>query len=86
MCGGEAVSTNERLFYNKTRKGELLMDSYYSDLATSRLNKAALEISGAIEYAKDAKAPEWLIKSLYKTMSALHNRVREIHAMRKSKK
>ena len=54
------------------------MKKYEADLAISALHKAIGHIYEARNYAADGNGPNWLLKSLDRTASGLHNRVQEI--------
>jgi len=62
------------------------MDDYYSDLATLKLHVATKALTEAIQYAQDAKAPLWMLKSLKKNKSSINNRINDILIIRKPRK
>ena len=61
------------------------MDSYYSHLAITKLNEAEKAMAEARQYAADAKAPEWMIKSMSKITNGIRNRIDEILQLREPK-
>ena len=62
------------------------MDSYYSDLTTSALQKALNEMKNARQYAANAKAPEYMLKSMKKISSGIHNKINEVLSLRTIKR